>query len=180
MANSEIKMVVGSWGSYNACNARALGSEWICLNDFEEWEEIEDELKAEGFELDGIDQELFIQDIEGIDGFNCDNMHPKKLFNLLKEAEVLSDEYKYKKALALIEAFGWSDFEDLIEKYGDCWDDDIYFYEGQTLEDVAYDLIHDCYNLPEIAKRYFDYEAFARDLSFDGYTEVSNGVIEWR
>ena len=27
---------------------------------------------------------------------------------------------------------------------------------------------------------YFDYNAFARDLKFDGYTETSNGVIEIR
>ena len=38
-------------------------------------------------------------------------------------------------------------------------------------------LISDCYNLPEFALRYFDYEAFARDLSFDGYTETKYGVI---
>ena len=51
------------------------------------------------------------------------------------------------------------------------------FYQGQTLEDVAYELVNECYDLPEIAQRYFNYEAFARDLGFDGYTEVSGGVI---
>jgi antirestriction protein len=50
------------------------------------------------------------------------------------------------------------------------------FYQGQTLEDLAYEFVSDLC-LPEIAERYFDYEAFARDLSFDGYTEVSGGVI---
>ena len=51
------------------------------------------------------------------------------------------------------------------------------FYQGMSLEDVAYELVEECYNLPEIAQRYFDYKAFARDLSFDGYTETSSGVI---
>lgn len=55
--------------------------------------------------------------------------------------------------------------------------DDVVFYENMTLEDVAYNLMEECYELPEIAQRYFDYAAFARDLGFDGYTEVSNGVI---
>jgi len=50
------------------------------------------------------------------------------------------------------------------------------FYQGQTLEDLAYDFVAEL-DLPEVAQRYFDYEAFARDLSFDGYTEVSGGVI---
>jgi antirestriction protein len=50
------------------------------------------------------------------------------------------------------------------------------FYQGQTLEDLAYEFVEEL-NLPEVAQRYFDYQAFARDLSFDGYTEVSGGVI---
>lgn len=54
---------------------------------------------------------------------------------------------------------------------------DVFFYEGQTLEDVAYDLVDECYDLPEFAKTYFNYSAFARDLGFDGYHETSNGVI---
>lgn len=46
-----------------------------------------------------------------------------------------------------------------------------------TLEEVAEQLVEECYNLPEFALRYFDYEAFARDLRFDGYEETAHGVI---
>ena len=53
-----IKVVIGSWGSYNECNERALGSKWLDLSDYEEWDEIVEELKKEGFELDGIDEAL--------------------------------------------------------------------------------------------------------------------------
>ena len=45
------------------------------------------------------------------------------------------------------------------------------------LVDVAYSIVEDCYNLPENIERYFDYEAFARDLGFDGYTETDYGTI---
>ena len=62
-----IKIVIGSWGSYNECNERALGSKWLDLSDYSDWDEIREELKKEGFELDGIDEELFIQDVEGIE-----------------------------------------------------------------------------------------------------------------
>ena len=55
--------------------------------------------------------------------------------------------------------------------------DDVVFYHNMTLLDVAYQIVEECYNLPEIAERYFDYEAFARDLGFDGYYEARNGVI---
>jgi len=49
-----IKVVIGSWGSYNECNERALGSKWLDLSDYSDWDEIVEELKKEGFELDGI------------------------------------------------------------------------------------------------------------------------------
>ena len=94
---NEINVVIGSWGSYNACNERALGSGWLDLFEYDEWEQIEEELKARGFKLDGIDEELFVQDIEGLpsDGTNWDYVHPKGLFKMLKESGVLDDPHKY-------------------------------------------------------------------------------------
>ena len=56
MEYPEISIVIGSWGSYNSCNQRALGSEWLNLADFESWEEIEQALKKQGFRLKGIDE----------------------------------------------------------------------------------------------------------------------------
>ena len=84
---NQIKIVIGSWGSYNECNNRALGSKWLDLSDYADWDEIETELKEQGFELDGLDEELFIQDIEGIydNSINWDYVHPKELFETLKE-----------------------------------------------------------------------------------------------
>ena len=58
--------------------------------------------------------------------------------------------------------------------------DDAIFYPGYTLEEVAEEYVNECLfdkNTPDIFRRYFDYEAFARDLSFDGYTETVHGVI---
>ena len=66
MRNNTISIVIGSWGSYNECNERALGSKWLDLADYDEWEEIEEELKKQGFQLAGIDEELFVQDIENL------------------------------------------------------------------------------------------------------------------
>ena len=76
---NEINVVIGSWGSYNECNERALGSKCICLNDYTDWEDILNELTKQGFELNGIDEELFVQDIEGIptSGINWDYVNPQ-------------------------------------------------------------------------------------------------------
>lgn len=89
--SNNIKIVIGSWGSYNECNERALGSKWLDLSDYSDWDEIVEELKKEGFELDGIDEELFIQDVEGIEdrSVNWDYVNPETLFNTLKESGVL-------------------------------------------------------------------------------------------
>lgn len=53
---NEIKLVIGSWGSYNACNDRALGSEWLCLNTYSDWNQIAAALKKQGFRLDDTEE----------------------------------------------------------------------------------------------------------------------------
>ena len=56
--------------------------------------------------------------------------------------------------------------------------DNYIWYEGMTLDEVAYDIIEGSYATKEneFLLRYFDYEAFSRDLSFEGYQESSYGV----
>lgn len=181
MAN-EIKVVIGSWGSYNDNNDRSLGSKWLTLNDYNDYSEIEAELISEGFELDGIDEELFIQDYEGLDGFNGDYMHPERLFEICRTAGILDDERLYQKAIALIEINGWEEFERRVEDKGDNWDDDIYFYKNMTPEEAMEEIIADTY--PDLSfnklgwiSSYIDidYAAMARD---NDIYEASNGSIE--
>lgn len=71
---------------------------------------------------------------------------------------------------AIIEATGYS-----LSVALDHVDRAIYF-QGQTLEDLAQEYVEEL-DLPEIALRFFDYEAYARYLSDSGYEEVSGGVI---
>ena len=122
--NGNINIVIGSWGSYNECNERALGSKWLDLSDYSDWDEIVEELKKEGFELDGIDEELFIQDVEGIEdrSVNWDYVNPETLFNTLKESGVLDDDYKYKVFCAFLEVRCYDDFEEKVNSHGDRWD----------------------------------------------------------
>ena len=139
-----ISIVIGSWGSYNECNERALGSNWLDLSDYSDWDEIVEELEKQGFELDGIDEELFIQDVEGINdsSTNWDYVNPQQLFETLLESGILDDD----------------------------WD----------MEEVAYDLMHECYEIPDYLENYIDYSSYARDLSYGGFHETSKGVIEIR
>ena len=177
-----ISIVIGSWGSYNECNERALGSKWLDLSDYSDWEEIEEELKKEGFELDGIDEELFIQDIEGIPD-NCTNwdyVNPQQLFETLSESGILDDEDLYEVFEAYLEVNSFSDWENLVSSRGYRWNDEIFLYYNQDMEDVAYNLMHEIYEIPDCLESYIDYSSFARDLSYDGFHETSKGVLEIR
>ena len=176
---NNISIVIGSWGSYNACNERSLGSKWLELSDYDSWEEIEEELNKEGFKLNGIDEELFIQDLEGIDdsSLNCDYMHPKRLFETLKESEILENDYKYETFEAFIECRSYSEFEDLVDSKGSRWDDDIYLYRDYDWYDLGFELLHKCNQIPEYLDNYIDYERYGEEFSNDGYTEYSNGII---
>ena len=59
----------------------------------------------------------------------------------------------------------------------DNYEDNSVWYDSMTLEEVAEELVDDTENLSEFARRYFDYEAFARDLRIDGYVEYDGGVL---
>lgn len=116
--------------------------------------------------LDRIDnpEEVFFTDWDGV-----------KLgeFISIDEVNELAEDLEAVDAdvvAAIMEANG-SDLREAIDRV-----DSVMFYEGMTLEDVAYKMVAEM-DLPEFAERYFDYEAFARDLGFDGYYEVSNGVV---
>ncbi len=179
---SNISIVIGSWGSYNECNERALGSKWLDLEDYESFEEIEEELTKQGFELNGIDEELFIQDIDGINSkdMNCDYIHPKDLFELLQEADVISNEYNYELMSAFLEVRTWDEFKTRVNSYGSNWCNDIYLYKNTDWYDLGYNLMHDCYTIPDYLDNYIDYKRYGEDLQNYGYEEYSEGIIEIR
>lgn len=141
-----------------------------------EWVELpvtNEELEAV-YERIGINEqyeEVFITDyetdLEGLKVGEYDNI--EELNELIKELDEL-DEYDLEKVEAIFEAYS-SDIKSAIENI-----DNYTYYSGMNLDDLAYELVEEM-NLPEFAERYFDYDAFARDLELDGYTETSNGVI---
>ena len=180
--SNEIRIVIGSWGSYNACNSRALGSKWLDLADYEEWEEIEEELKKQGFQLDGIDEELFVQDIENLDldGENTDYMSPRCLFETLYESGVLLDTNKFETMEAFIEARSYKDFEARVKDQGECWDDDVHIYKGYDWADYGREQFDNSgLSIPDSLIDYFDFESYGESFSYDGLVEkYSGGLIE--
>ena len=82
------------------------------------------------------------------------------------------DEYEQEKVIYLLEQ-GYSR-QDALEQQ-----DDVIFYKGMTLEDVAEELVEEgCFgSLTDTIKGYLDYEKLARDLSIDGYHETGKGTF---
>ena len=178
----EIEIVIGSWGSYNECNERSLGSKWLRLSEYSNWDEIETELKNQGFILDGIDEELFIQDVDNFPDchVNWDYMHPKRFFEILKESEILNNSYKYETFEAFLEVESWDEFERRVESDGANWDDDIYLYRNYDWSELGREMMTMCHEIPDYLDNYIDYESYGEQFRYDGFQEYSNGIIEIR
>lgn len=144
-------------------NEGKLVGEWVQLP-------ISDEELQEVFKRIGINEkyeEYFITDYEcdfyeigEYESINTLNEMAKKLDNL--------DEEQEQVVKVLMSECGY-DLDDAIEKaesgdyriYADCND----------MTDVAYAVVEECdyfRNVPETVARYFDYEAFGRDLGIEG------------
>ena len=170
-----LNIYVNTWGNYNENGAD--GGEWITLPmDADELEEVLENIAAA---MGDEDPEWFINDYEWTIDFDLGDVHEMdNIFDWNEkclEADNL-EEWEAEEIAAAIEAFGYSFAEAMERQQRGCF----IFYAGQDLEDVAYSLIEECYitkDTPDIFTRYFDYEAFARDLGFDGYVETKYGVI---
>lgn len=182
--NNEIKIVIGSWGSYNACNSRALGSKWLDLADYSDWDEIEEELRNEGFELDSMDEELFIQDVDNFPSgaANWDYVNPQAFFELLQEADVLEDSHKYDILMAFLEVRDYDEFKKLVNNHGSRWADDISIYKDYDWEDYGREMFELMgYEVDASLLDYFDFKEYGESFRYDGdIEEYSEGLIEIR
>ena len=170
-----LNIFINTWGNYNENGAD--GGEWITLP--MDADKLEDVLNMLAEELEEDDPEFFINDYEWtteIEPRAIDEMENiEELNDFINELDAL-EEWEQKEIAAAIEAYGY-DFMEAMDKQQRGY---FTFYEGMDLEEVAEELVNDCYftkDTPDIFTRYFDYAAFARDLSFDGYTETAHGVI---
>ena len=173
-----LNIFVNTWGNYNENGAD--GGEWITLP--MDPDELEEKMQAIADAMGDHDPEFFINDYEWTVEIELGDVHEMDSITewneRCNEAADL-EEYELEEIAAAIEAFGMT-FSEAMERQQRCC---FIFYRGQDLQDVAYELADEmiaccgCKEIPDIFTRYFDYDAFARDLHFDGYTETKYGVI---
>ena len=170
-----LNIFVNTWGNYNENGAD--GGQWITLPmDPEELEEVLENIAAL---MGDNDPEWAIHDYEWTTEIDLDEIN--ELDNILELNEYCNeldrlDEWEAEEIAAAVEAYGYTFAEAYERQQRGCF----IFYRGMDMEEVAEEIINDCYftkDTPDIFTRYFDYEAFARDLSFDGYTDTKYGVI---
>lgn len=155
----EIRIYVANLAQYN--NGRLVGK-WIDLPC--------DDLQEQINSILGDDEEYAIHDYEAsfsISEYDC----PFDLNDIAERLESL-DEYEQKKLTYLLD--DGCTMEQAIDEL-----DDITFYQDMSLKDVAEEMVDEGLfgDIPESIINYIDYDAIARDLSYDGYHETNDGVF---
>lgn len=170
-----LNIYINTWGNYNENGAD--GGEWITLP--MEEDTLKETMERIASAMGDHDPEWFVNDYEWTTEIEpreiSEYENIEKLNEWLDELGGL-DEWEQKEIAAAMEAWGYS-FEEAMEKQQRGY---FTFYANMDLDEVAEELVNECYftkDTPDIFTRYFDYEAFARDLRFDGYEETSLGVI---
>ena len=125
-------------------------------------------------------EEIFITDYEwmGQSLFNVNEYDsPWDVNDDLGKVSELSTHQQKAVAFLLMENLTY-DLDDAIAR-----SDDVIIHENQTLEDVAYNLLEECYDLdklPPLIVNNIDYEGIARELDIEGtYWEIDGDVFEY-
>ena len=124
------------------------------------------------YDLEAELEEYFITDYEsdfGIEVGEYDNID--ELNELAEELEALDEcEQEAVKAYIELESNDVREAMNAVNK-GRCA-----FYSNTDLDTLAVEEV-EAWDLPDIALRYFDWEAYKRDMELNGYTEINGGVF---
>lgn len=155
----------------------------------------EGELVGEWVELPATDEELeavkariginaeyeewfitdYETDVEGVEVGEYDNL--EELNELAEQLDELDES-----DMIAIQAYllNGSDFKEALEKVQD--GDYRIYSDCDSMTDVAYEVVEECGYLdkvPENVARYFDYEAFGRDLGIEGtFYNINGDMVE--
>lgn len=160
---SEARIYVGTYAKYNG---GSLFGKWLDLSEYSDKNEFYEACRE--LHKDEQDPELMFQDWEYIpsdligESWLADN-----IFEIIEAIDELDDDKKAAFEVWLNHGshdIATKDITDLIRSFENdfqgAYDDE---------EDYAYEIVEQCYELPEFAKTYFDYAKFARDLFMGDY-----------
>lgn len=167
-----LRIYLTNLGKYNE---GMLVGEWVDLPVSEE--ELEKVFKRIG--INDEYEEYFITDYESdIDGVKVGEY--ENIDDLNELAEALEDlDSEEENVLSVMLEDGCT-FEEALKKIKDR--DYMVYYNCDSMEDVAYQVVEESGLLdgvPEKVARYFNYEAYVRDLEIEGtFYQINNAYIE--
>lgn len=157
---AEVKIYVGTYKKYND---GSIYGKWLSLGNFENINDFYNECKKIHFDED--DPELMFQDYEAPDIFKSFISESYLNSNIFQIAEALEN-----KDLDMIEAFislGFDLTPENIEEAGKKFFGEFENYEKLGEEYAKNSGIFE--NVPDIIKKYFDFEKYGESLSADFY-----------
>ncbi len=156
---------VGTFGKYSS---GSIAGQWLNISDYESKTEFLQACKE--LHSDEADAEFMFQDWENIpSAMICESWIDEKVFEFAAKIKELSDTEAaafsvYLDNIGMYE-YNSKDVEEIFEDFLEAYNG-----EFESEEDFAYYIVDECYSdIPEFAKRYFDYSAFARDLFIADY-----------
>lgn len=163
--------------TYSLYNNGYLSGRWFAASELYDGEAVMAEIRRlavkDGIpesELDKVvGDEIMVQDTDGYPfDIRTDNIE-----ELAEIGKAVEDDDDLILRIALLEASHGTDgmgYAEIIEAARDlCWT------EGRDIEDCAAELCEDMGvldEIPEHLRNYFDYASYARDLCYEGWTEV--------
>ena len=163
--DGEPSVYVGTYGKYNEGSLCGL---WIDLSSFSDYDEFIDFCNA--IHADEEDPELMAQDYEAFprQGYN-EGFMSEEDFDHIQEYTELCDKYD-------VDAVDdYMEFADELDNF-----EEAYCGEWDSEEDFARHIVEECYDLEKLMgdlSRYFDYEAFGRDLFMWDYNMGANNHV---
>ncbi len=163
--DGEPSVYVGTYGKYNDGSLCGL---WIDLSSFNAYDEFIDFCLA--IHADEEDPELMAQDYEGF---------PRQWYN---EGFMSEDDFDHILEYSdMCDKHGQEAVDDYMEFHDELDNfEEAYCGEWDSEEDFARHIISECYNLEremgDLA-RYFDYEAFGRELFMYDYSMGANNNV---
>jgi antirestriction protein len=161
------KIYVGTYGMYNS---GSLFGKWFDLSDYSDAQEFYKdcyEYHRNESESSGSRPELMFQDWEYLPSF------------LISESSLHQDTFKYFEAVSEMDDDRAEAFEiycsDIVSYQG---------YFGRVMKDPKTEFTYQYVvytgmlsGAPEILEKYFDYEAFGRDLFIESYAEINEFIF---
>lgn len=160
---SEARIYVGTYAKYNG---GSIFGKWLDLSDYSDKEEFYEACRE--LHKDEQDPEFMFQDWEYIPSdLIGESWLAENIFEIIEAIDELDDDKKAAFEVWLNHGshdITTKDITDLIRSFEDDFQG---AYNDE--EDYAYEIVDECYDLPEFAKTYFDYAKFARDLFMGDY-----------